>query len=631
MVERPVAGSIPDAPGSYQFLDGEGRPIYIGKASSLRSRISSYFQDSSGLAYRTKQMVEAAERLEWTVTATELEALILEHGLIQRHQPRFNVRLKDDKSYPWLAISVNEEWPRPMVLRGKRRRGLRYFGPFVHTRSLRTTLDLLLRAYPVRSCSNTKFKSHQRLGRPCLLADIGKCSAPCTGKIAPEAYAEILGGFVDALEGNLEPLKTSLNAEMQVASASMEYELAARARNRLAAVEQVAESQEIVLPDAASVDFVGFAADPSGASLSVLRVRHGRIIGRTGAMLEGSGLDDDLLLSGVVDYYGLGGLDWPREIVLSEELVDATTLRQWLRTVTDQAPKLSQSVRGTRRSLLDRAQFNAEADLRRDRLQRASDYNARSQALLALQEALGMTEAPLRIECFDMSHFQGTHYVGSMVVFEDGLARRDAYRRFEVKTVAGNDDFAAMREVLRRRLAYLKVPREGEGPQRFGYRPQLLVIDGGKGQLSEAVAAIAELHIEPAPAVIGLAKRYEEIFLPGRSAAIILDRQSPALFLLQQLRDEAHRFAIGFHRQRRGKAMVESLLDGVAGLGPRRREQLLEHFGTVSAVREASLEDLESLGWLPVEVAEALWNRLRGLDPREVAPHGPEDQEWANG
>lgn len=623
VVTRPTPGSVPDAPGSYQFLDAEGRAIYIGKASSLRQRLSSYFQDPAGLAYRTRQMVEAADRVEWTVTASEVEALILEHSLIQRHQPRFNVRLKDDKSYPWLAVSVEDEWPRPMVLRGKRRRGLRYFGPFGHVRSLRLTLDQLLRAYPLRSCSQAKLRSHQRLGRPCLLADIGKCSAPCVEAITPEAYAELVGGFIDAVQGNLEPLREQLEADMGAAAAGMEYEQAARLRNRLAAVDQVAEVQELVLPDDRSVDLIGFASDPAGAALSALRVRHGRIVGRTASLLDGEGEDGDLAMSGLLDYYGADGLDWPDELVLPAGLVDLATLRQWLAATSERPPKVAASVRGTRRALLERAQANAAEDLRRDRLHRASDHNARSQALVALQEALGLAEAPLRIECFDMSHFQGTNYVGSMVVFEDGMPRRDAYRRFEVKTVEGNDDFAAMREVLGRRLAYLAEGEAGEEgrPRRFGYRPQLLVIDGGKGQLAEAVAAIGELGLEQPPAVVGLAKRFEELFLPGQRAPVVLPRSSPALFLLQQVRDEAHRFAISFHRQRRGKAMVASLLDGVPGLGPRRQAKLLETFGTVRGIREAGLDGLRALPWLPDEVARAVWDALQGYgDPVASGP-----------
>ncbi len=572
VVTRPPSGAIPEAPGSYQFLDVEGRPIYIGKAASLRQRLNSYFQDPSGLAFRTRQMVEAADRVEWTVTASEVEALILEHSLIQRHKPRFNVRLKDDKSYPWLAVSVDDEWARPMVLRGKRRRGLRYFGPFGHVRSLRTTLDQLLRAYPLRSCTNAKLRSHQRLGRPCLLADIGKCAAPCVGAVTPEAYAELLGGFIDAVQGNLVPLRAKLSEEMAESAAAMEYEQAARLRNRIAAVDQVAEVQELVLPDDRSIDLVGFASDAAGAALSALRVRHGRIVGRTASLLDGEGEDGDLAMSGLLDYYGAEGLDWPEELVLPEHLVDPSTLRRWFAASSERPPKVTTSVRGTRRSLLDRAQANAAEDLRRDRLHRASDHNARSQALLALQEALGMPEAPLRIECFDMSHFQGTNYVGSMVVFEDGLARRDAYRRFEVKTVEGNDDFAAMREVLRRRLGYLVEPSAGEvgRPRRFGYRPQLLVIDGGKGQLAEA-----------------------------------------------------HRFAVGFHRQRRGKAMVASLLDEVPGLGPARQAKLLETFGTVRGIREAGLDGLRGLPWLPDAVARAVWDALQGYGDA-VASGSPE-------
>src|ERR1700728_3285878 len=496
MQYRPPTGSIPDAPGSYQFYDSEGRVLYVGKAKSLRHRLPNYFQDPHGLAPRTAQMVIQADHVEWMVVDSEAEALLLEHSLIKRYQPRFNVRLKDDKSYPWLAVTLNEEWPRPAMVRGRKRKGVRYFGPYGNAGAIRSTLDLLVRSFPVRTCSDTKFKRHERLRRPCLLYDIDRCSGPCVGAVDHEAYDGYVNDLMGFLSGDTEPVLARLEAEMLTASEELQFERAARLRDRIIAVHKAAESQQMVSDRAEDFDVVGLAEDPLEASVQIFLVRRGRVVGHRGFVAEK--VEDlsgpEFMAQVVAQVYGADGADVPRRLLVPEEPADRALLQSWLHTIRGGPVDIAVPQRGAKRALQETVTRSASEDLARHRLRCAADHNARSKALTELQSALSLREAPLRIECYDMSHLQGTDYVGSMVVVEDGLVKRSDYRRFKVKSVAGNDDYAAMEEVLTRRLTALKQPAEvpaggGAGrpsPRRFAYRPNLLLVDGGKGQLAVA-------------------------------------------------------------------------------------------------------------------------------------------------
>ncbi len=621
---RPPSSSVPDAPGSYQFLDAEDRVIYVGKAKSLRHRLASYWQDPAGLPSRTAQMVAQAARVEWVVVATEVEALMLEHALIQAHQPRFNVRLKDDKSYPWLAVTVADRWPRPAVVRGKKRKGVRYFGPYGHVGAIRETLDLLLKSFPVRTCSDAKFRRHERLGRPCLLYDIERCSGPCVGAVTEEHYRELVGDLMAFLGGETAPVVRRLEDEMSQAAAALEYERAARLRDRLAAVRQAAESQLMVSASPEDLDLIALAEDELEAAVQVFHVRRGRVVGRSGSVADKvEELTTPELVGRVVEaLYGAPEADVPRRILVPALPPSPDVLTAWLSTLRGSRVELGVPIRGPKRALQETVQRNAEEALARHRLHRAQDHASRSRALVELAEALGLDQPPLRIECYDMSHLQGTDYVGSMVVFEDGLPKKSDYRRFSVKSVAGNDDYAAMGEVLERRLRALVDERgspagDGAPRRKFAYPPHLLLLDGGKGQLSVGQRVLAEVDLEAAGLqdpieLAALAKQFEEIYRPGRPEPVRLARGSEALYLLQRVRDEAHRFAISYHRQRRGARMTAGELDGVRGLGPARRGRLLRDLGGVRAVRAASLEDLRRLSWLPGDVAEAVFEKLHG-------------------
>ena len=615
MQDRPPTGSIPDAPGVYQFFDAEGRVLYVGKAKSLRHRLPNYWQDSAKLLPRTAQMVAQADHVEWVVVDTEVDALILEHSLIQDHLPRYNVRLKDDKSYPWLAITLNEEWPRPAVVRGRKRKGVRYFGPYGHAYAIRSTLDLLIRSFPVRTCSDTKFTRHKRLGRPCLLFDIDRCSGPCVGAVDHEAYDGYVADLMRFLSGDTEPILASLEAEMLAASDSLQFERAARLRDRITAVHKAADTQQMVSDRSEDFDVVGLAEDPLEASVQIFRVRRGRVVGHRGFVAEKvEDLSGPEFMSAVVSQvYGADGAEVPRRVLVPEEPSDRDLLEHWLRNVREGPVSIVVPLRGAKRALQETVTRSASEDLARHRLRRASDHNARSKALTELQSALELHEAPLRIECFDMSHLQGTDYVGSMVVLEDGLPKRSDYRRFKVKTVRGNDDYAAMEEVLTRRLTALQVAEKqpvGERPKRFAYRPNLLVVDGGKGQLHVAERVVRDLGLEDQIELAALAKQFEEVYRPGSPDPVRLRRGSDALYLLQRVRDEAHRFAITFHRERRGKRMTKSILDDIPGLGPARKARLVKEFGGVNAVRAASLEELLSRSWLPDDVGLAVYEAV---------------------
>jgi excinuclease ABC subunit C len=614
MVERPPAGTIPDAPGSYQFIDRHGQVIYVGKASSLRSRLSSYFQAPDRLHPRTRQMVETAERVEWTIVRNEVEALMLEYSLIKRHHPRFNVRLRDDKSYPLLAVTTDEQWPRAVVVRGRRRRGVRYFGPYAHAYAIRETLDLLLRSFPVRTCSPGKFRQHERLGRPCLLFHIEKCAGPCVGEVTAEDYSEMVDGLCRFLGGDTEDVVRALDAEMREASSELEFERAARLRDRLDSVTKAVEKQQMVAARDEDLDVFGIADDELEASVQVFHVRRGRVVGRKGFIVdkvedvEGGALIDRVVESFYAETPPNGV---PRTILVPREPSIGGLLEEWLALDREGRVEIRVPQRGDRRRLMETVHENAREEFVRHRMRRASDHNTRSRALTELQDQLGLPEAPLRIECYDMAHLQGTDYVGSMVVLTDGLPDKRQYRRFKVH-IDGNDDYAAMEEVLTRRLsAYLEerdqpVEERGEKPGRFAYPPQLLLVDGGKGQLAVAERVVASLGLEDEIPVAALAKRFEEVYLPGRAEPVGVPRGSDGLFMLQRIRDEAHRFANSFHRERRSKSMTRSSLDGIPGLGPARRERLVKALGGVRAVKAADLETLRSLPFLPDAVAESI-------------------------
>ncbi|MEZ5322860.1 MAG: excinuclease ABC subunit UvrC [Microthrixaceae bacterium] len=619
MVQRPAPGTIPDAPGSYQFKDAEGRVIYVGKAKSLRQRLNNYFADPATLHPRTAQMVATAETVEWIQVRTEVDALMLEYSLLQRFRPRFNVRLVDDKSYPFLALTTSDQWPRAMVMRGARRKGVRYFGPYGHAYAIRETLDLLLRTFPVRTCSDNKFARHERMGRPCLLYHIEKCSGPCIGAVSAEDYQRHVDELIEFLEGDTDAVVERLEESMLDAANGLDFELAARIRDRLAAVRRAIEKREMVAERDEDLDVIGVCEDELEAAVQVFFVRRGRVVGRKGFVLDkvipitGEELTDRILEE---LYFAEPPLGMPGQVLVPALPTDVDTYQRWLGEHRGAKVRITVARRGAKARLAETVTNNARQQLERHRLRRASDHNSRARALNELQDHLGLPDAPLRIECFDMSHIQGTDYVGSMVVVTDGLPDKREYRRFKVRTVGGghvgdSDDFAAMAEVLTRRFtAYLadrSLPVGERG--RFQYPPQLLVVDGGKGQLGVAVKVLRELGLDDEIPVCSLAKQFEEVYVPGSSDPVTIPRQSEALFLLQRIRDESHRFAITFHRELRGKRMTRSVLDDVAGLGEVRRKRLLKELGGITAVRAASLEDLLALSWLPDAVAAAIHER----------------------
>jgi excinuclease ABC subunit C len=622
MVQRPPAGTIPDAPGSYQFKDADGRVIYVGKAKSLRSRLSNYFQSPSALAPRTAQMVANAETVEWIQVRNDVEALMLEYSLIKQHRPRFNVRLRDDKSYPFLAVTLDDEWPRPMVMRGRRRKGVRYFGPYAHAYAIRETLDLLLRTFPVRTCSDNKLAHHQRQGRPCLLFHIEKCSGPCVGEIDKPAYDELVNELLEFLDGDTESIVKKLEAAMREASGALEFERAARLRDRLTSVRKAIERQQMVAERNEDLDVIGIADDDLEAAMQVFFVRKGRVVGRKGFILDkAEDLTQAELVSKILEglYYEDHPLGPPKQVLVPDEPDDVDLYQRWLSEQRGSAVTIRVPQRGDKRALQETVTQNAKEEFVRHRLRRSSDHNSRARALNELQDHLGLPTAPLRIECYDMSHIQGSDYVGSMVVVEDALPKKSDYRRFKIKDVPGNDDFAAMEEVLTRRLnAYLAERHKpaNERTGKFSYPPQLLLVDGGKGQLSVATRVVEDLGLADEIPVASLAKRFEEVFVPGQSDPIRIPRQSEALYLLQRIRDEAHRFAITYHRELRGKRMTKSVLDDIPGLGPTRKKRLIKELGSTRAVKEASLEELQALSWLPDAVAVAVHEKIHGVPAR---------------
>ena len=609
---------IPDGPGSYQFKDAHGRIIYVGKAKNLRARVTSYFVDRSTQHPRTAAMVAAAQTVEWIEVRNELEALMLEYNLIKEHRPRFNVRLRDDKSYPFLAVTIADEWPRATVMRGRKRTGTRYFGPYAHAWAIRDTLDQLVRTFPVRTCSESKFVQHQRLGRPCLLFHIEKCSGPCVGAVEQAPYREHVEGMLRFLEGESDDVETKLRTEMSDASAAQDYERAARLRDRLGAIGRVLERQQMVGESSESFDVIGIADDDLEASVQHFYVRKGRVVGRNGYIVDKvEDLSTGQLFQRIIEstYGESPALGIPALVVTSHEVEDHAVVTEWMESLRGTKVEIRPVKRGEKRELMEMVVGNATDELKRHRLKRSRDYNSRSKALQELQELLELPEAPLRIECYDMAHLQGTNYVGSMVVLEDGLPSPREYRHFKIKSGIDNDDYAAMREVLHRRLSAYLAKRDDPAPssgarRRFSYPPQLILVDGGKGQLAVAVDVVNELGLQDVIPVASLAKRLEEVFVPGREEAIEFERGSEALFMLQHIRDEAHRFANSFHRKLRGKQMVATPLDDVQGLGPVRKRRLVAHFGSLKALQSASLEEISALSWLPDEVARRVHDAL---------------------
>ena len=616
MIKQPEQGSIPTKPGSYQFFDGHGNIIYVGKAKNLRSRVNSYFGNKKTMAVRTQRMMEEARHLEWIQVRNELEALMLEFTLIKEHKPRFNVDLKDNKSYPYLSVTVNEKWPRPTITRGERKRGVRYFGPYGNVKAIRETLDLLIKSFPLRTCSNAKFNEHEKMGKPCLLFHIDKCSGPCVEKITEKEYNNLVSDLLGFLDGNSKKIVDDLRNEMSIFSEKQEFENAGRARDKILNIERVLERQQMVLKETENIDIFGFFGDEIEASVQVFYVRHGRVVGRKGFIVDRiAGIkNSELVRHLLVDHYAS---DPPRgvpsQILAEVSPVDIQLLETWLTIERNSAVEIRVPKRGEKKSLLETVISNANEEFIRHRLKRATDHNSRSKALNELQTALGMGTAPLRIECYDMSHLQGTDYVGSMVVMEDGLLKKSDYRRFRINSFDGNDDYAAMKEVISRRLAaYLKESKETVegGTKKFAYPPQLLLVDGGKGQLSVAEAAVSEVGLSDLIFVASLAKQFEEVFVTGQREPVVIPRNSEALYMLQRLRDESHRFAVEYHRKLRGKRMTESVLDGIPGLGEKRKNRLLEEYGSLKRVKESTLKELNEIKWLPEKVASEVARKL---------------------
>ncbi|MGD9958727.1 excinuclease ABC subunit UvrC [Nocardioides sp.] len=623
---RPEQGSIPTQPGVYRFRDSRSRVIYVGKAKNLRARLSSYFQDIAGLHARTATMVTTAASVEWTVVKTEVEALQLEYSWIKEFDPRFNVKYRDDKSYPWLAVTVGEEFPRVMVGRGAKKKGTRYFGPYSHAWAIRETVDQLLRVFPMRSCSNGVFKRSGQIGRPCLLGYIDKCAAPCVGQVTAAEHRAIVEDFCDFMAGHTTAFVKRIEKQMYAASDALDFEKAARLRDDLGALNKALEKQAVVFGDGTDADVIALAEDPLEVAVQIFYVRGGRIRGQRGWVADRveEGDTADLVEHFLLQLYGgEEGEVIPREILVPALPPDTHTLEQLLGELKGTKVSIRVPQRGDKRSLQETVARNAGQSLVLHKTRRASDLTARNQALEEIQQALGLDEVPLRIECYDISNLQGTEVVASMVVFEDGLARKSEYRRFVIRGVDGQNDVASMHEVITRRFRRLLDERgpelagatSGEGPmlidpetgraKKFVYAPGLVVVDGGAPQVAAAQQALDALGIHDIP-VCGLAKRLEEVWLPAEEDPVILPRSSEGLYLLQRIRDEAHRFAITHHRSRRSKTMVESILDDVPGLGEVRRKTLVKHFGSLRKLRAATIEELAVVPGIGPRTAAAI-------------------------
>ncbi|MFT3871730.1 MAG: excinuclease ABC subunit UvrC [Nocardioides sp.] len=627
---RPEPGSIPTRPGVYRFRDSRGRVIYVGKAKSLRARLSSYFQDIGALHPRTATMVTTAASVEWTVVATEVEALQLEYSWIKEFDPRFNVKYRDDKSYPWLAVTVSDEFPRVMVGRGAKRKGTRYFGPYSHAWAIRETVDLLLRVFPMRSCSNGVFKRSGQIGRPCLLGYIDKCSAPCVGNVTVEEHRRIVDDFCDFMAGNTSSFVRRIEREMYSASDELDFERAARLRDDLGALQKALEKQAVVFGDGTDADVIALAEDPLEVAVQIFYVRGGRIRGQRGWVADRveEGGTSELVEDFLLQLYSAESDSIPREVLVPALPPDTTTLELLLGDLRGSRVRIRVPQRGDKRALQETVASNAAQALALHKTKRASDLTTRNRALEEIQRALELDEVPLRIECYDISNLQGTEVVASMVVFEDGLARKSEYRRFVIKGVDGQNDVASMHEVITRRFRRLldeqarsetALTDGGDGaaegpmlvdpetgrPRKFAYAPGLVVVDGGPPQVAAAQRALDELGIDDIP-VCGLAKRLEEVWLPDQEDPVILARSSEGLYLLQRIRDEAHRFAITHHRSRRSKTMVDSMLDEIPGLGEVRRKTLLKHFGSLKKLRAAEVEELAAVPGIGPRTATAI-------------------------
>lgn len=662
---RPKPGTIPVEPGVYKFRDSYGRVIYVGKAKSLRSRLNSYFADVASLHPRTRQMVTTAASVEWTVVSTEVEALQLEYNWIKEFDPRFNVRYRDDKSYPVLAVTLNEEYPRLFVYRGAWKKGVRYFGPYAHAWAIRETLDLLLRVFPARTCSNGVFKRHSQIGRPCLLGYIDKCSAPCIGRVSADEHRRIVEDFCDFLAGRTDRMVRDLERRMHAAAADLDFETAARLRDDVQALRRALEKQAVVLGTGTDADVIAFATDELEVAVQIFHVRDGRVRGQRGWVVDKSGDAVDVPGAGgemaalveqfLTQFYGeqaavaaQGAEEQPtvvpREVLVPELPADVEQVQQWLSQLRGSAVQVRVPRRGDKKALAETVQRNAQEALAQHKLRRAGDLTSRSAALQDIQDALDLDTAPLRIECVDISHVQGTDVVASLVVFEDGLPRKSEYRHYTIKEAAGegrSDDVGSIAEVTRRRFGRLRRERDAAErveldtptddadatddaptslpgidpatgkPRKFAYPPNLYVVDGGAPQVAAAAEVLDELGITDV-AVIGLAKRLEEVWVPNEPDPVIMPRTSEALYLLQRVRDEAHRFAITFHRSKRSRRMTASALDSVRGLGAARRTALVTHFGSVAKLKEATVEEITEVPGIGVATAQAVLAALRG-------------------
>ncbi|MET7916589.1 excinuclease ABC subunit UvrC [Streptomyces avermitilis] len=633
---RPKPGEIPDSPGVYKFRDEHHRVIYVGKAKSLRQRLASYFQDLAGLHPRTRTMVTTAASVEWTVVSTEVEALQLEYSWIKEYDPRFNVKYRDDKSYPYLAVTMNEEFPRVQVMRGHKRKGVRYFGPYGHAWAIRDTVDLLLRVFPVRTCSAGVFKNAARTGRPCLLGYIGKCLAPCVERVSAEEHRELAEEFCDFMAGRTGTYLRRLERQMTDAAEEMEYEKAARLRDDIGALKKAMEKNAVVLADATDADLIAVAEDELEAAVQIFHVRGGRVRGQRGWVTDKveAVTTADLVEHALQQLYGEEtGDSVPKEVLVPALPDPVEPVQEWLTGRRGSIVSLRIPQRGDKKSLMETVQRNAQQSLALHKTKRASDLTTRSRALEEIAEALDLDSAPLRIECYDISHLQGDDVVASMVVFEDGLQRKSEYRRFQIKGFEGQDDVRSMHEVITRRFKrYLSEkertgewvdgepgdsePRDGElkngelkddegRPKRFAYPPQLVVVDGGQPQVAAAKRALDELGIDDI-AVCGLAKRLEEVWLPDDSDPVVLPRTSEGLYLLQRVRDEAHRFAITYQRTKRAKRFRASPLDDVPGLGETRKQALIKYFGSVKKLRSATIDQICEVPGIGRKTAEAI-------------------------
>ncbi|TLP98836.1 excinuclease ABC subunit UvrC [Nesterenkonia salmonea] len=615
---RPKPGEIPTRPGVYRFIDAHGRVVYVGKAKSLRSRLNSYFTSVRQLHPKTYAMVHAAASVEWTVVGSELEAIQLEYTWIKQHTPRFNIMYRDDKSYPYLAVTMNETVPRVQVMRGDKKPGVKYFGPFYPAKAIRDTVDTMLRVFPVRSCSAGVYKRAEAAGRPCLLGYIDKCSAPCVGKISVEDHRKLAQEFVEVMAGRPGPHIRRIEAQMKLAVSELRYEDAARHRDDLHAIQRVFERNAVVLTEETDADIFAFAQDELEASAQVFHVRQGRIRGQRGWIsekveeIDDAGMVEQLVLQIYGDMADTERI--PREVLVPAVPDNRAELTEWLSERRGAAVDLRVPQRGDKAALLDTVQENAQQALSLHKARRSSDITTRSAALRELQEQLGLEEPLLRIECFDVSHTGGTNVVASMVVLEDGLPKKKDYRRFSIRGEAARDDTSAMYDVLTRRFKkYLQesADLDVDDPGKFAYPPTLVVVDGGQPQVAAARRALDDLELTDMP-VVGLAKRLEEVWVSDDEFPLVLPRTSEALYMLQRIRDEAHRFAIAYHRTTRSKKMTASALDEVPGLGPKRRAAVVAHFGSVANLTRATAEEIAEVPGLGLETAQKILEHLRG-------------------